>query len=283
MKGQLWRKLLIILLVGLFSIITTDGILASTTGNATHVTEKNKLTAAIKNKLTGNDKIKKCFFKDFDNDGNYEAFFLTGQPVDDSNEDTGNTLWFGCIGKGKANVAILKKDVLSSSHVLNLKSEKLFCVGYYAGNSFPEELYRVKGHVVSSIFSGNAIQKVKGDSFSTVSSVYDAAYENGEYCGHTCYFYYKQGRINEYKAVSISEKELIQKYKNAKLLLSKYKKQNGNFLSAYVRKNGKVHINFSQKDGLCTNFSNITFDIKKNKLCNPIEDGGTYHASYYDE
>lgn len=84
-------------------------------------------------------------------------------------------------------------------------------------------------------------------------------------------FYYKNGKIYQYKAKKISVKKFKKKYKNAEKILKKYK-SNGKIVSILRRTNGLIHINFKSGE----NNSYVTFKVKRKKLVKPSSDAGIY-------
>lgn len=247
-------------------------------------TEKEQIKLAVEKQLTGSAMVQKIYYLDYDKNGRKEAFILSGKLVKDDYGDADNTLWFGYCANGKVHLKKIKKNIRISAHTLNLKSATFFCAGRYCTTSYPENIYRVKDNRVTSIFTGDSIKALQGDSFTSVSSEYDACMDsNGMQTGHTWkpyYFYYKDGKVYEYKAKQISKSSFKKKYSNATKLLKKYKKM-GSVIGIYVRSNGKVHINYRKNESDMYYFTNITFTISGKKLVKPVQDQGTYRDKLY--
>lgn len=143
---------------------------------------------AVEKKLKSNVNVNAVYYLDYDKDGRKEAFILTGKK---GNSDEANTLWFGYCTNDKTHVKRIKKDVMLTAHTLKLKSAVLFCVGGYCETSTPETVYCVKGNKVKSIFDGDTINKLKGNSFTSIQSAYDSVRDSGgAWMGHTWKPYY---------------------------------------------------------------------------------------------
>lgn len=246
------------------------------------LSEEDIIKSAIEKKIKSNVNVNAVYYLDYDKNGRKEAFILTGKK---GNSDEANTLWFGYCTNNKVHVKKIKKDVMLTAHTLKLKSAVLFCAGRYCETSTPETVYCVKGNKVKSIFDGDTISKLKGNSFTSIQSAYDSGRDSGgAWMGHTWkpyYFYYKNGKVYEYKAKQISKDNFKRNYSNAAKILKKYKKK-GHVLSIYVRSNGRVHVNYQKDDGEMYHFTNVTFTISGKKLVQPIEGTGIYKGSYYE-
>lgn len=233
---------------------------------------KDDIQNKISKSLSSGEIIKKIYYYDYDNNGRKEAFVITGEKSAFKNyDDTENDLWFAYRENNEIVIKLIRSDVQSQSKVLKLKSVKLFCAITYATTSNPTDVYAVKGNFVENIFSGDSINKYKGDSFTSIHSTYDAAIEGYGHTFKPYWFYYKEGQVYQYKAKEISSKKLKKKYKNAKSVLKKYKK-NGKVISILYRSNGLVHINY-EKNG---SYNNVTFKVKNKKLVKPKTDYGIY-------
>lgn len=238
---------------------------------------KDEIKQSIAGQIPKKHKVRKIFYADYDRNGRSEAFVLTG-PKKKKNEqaeyETKLTLWFAYIEDGNVVAKKLREDVLGESGFLKLESVTLFRALTYCTTSRPEALYEVLGNDVKVIFHGDMTKSLSGDSFTSVHSTYDSSYENelGFYIGHTWkpyYFYYKDGKVYEYKGKKISLSR-FKKYKNADKMLKQYKKF-GKIRSIIYRSNDLVHINYRSvyDDGSgyrCVSFANVTFTVSGNKL-----------------
>ena len=235
---------------------------------------KNDIKSAISDRLSEENIVKKVYCYDYDNNGRKEAFVITGNR-DSSGMDGVNDLWFAYKEKGKIKASVIKNYVPDACKVLKLKKVKLFCAAEYCTTSLPMDVYCVKGNSAEYIFQGDMLQKYKGNQFTSVHSTYDSSFENGiGGIGHTWkpyWFYYKNGKIYQYKAKTMSIKKFKKKYKNAEKVIKQYRKQ-GDIISVLHRENGLLHINYENKG----NYTNVTFKIKGKKLINPAIDSGTY-------
>lgn len=263
-----------VLILSLFAVLVPTG--QRQAGAAT--TPKKQIEDAIAAQIPQKHKVRKIFYADYDRNGRAEAFVLTG-PKKKKNEqaeyETNFTLWFAYIENGSVVAEKLRKDVIGASGFLKLKSVTLFRAQTFVATSGPEDLYEVAGNEVKVIFHGNLTKAVSGDSFSSVHSTYDFLYDKELkfYTGHTWkpyYFYYKDGKVYEYKGKKISLAR-FKKYKNAKKMIKKYKK-NGKIQSIILRENGLVHVNY-KSGGVRTN---VTFTVSGNRLKKPVEDEGIY-------
>lgn len=239
---------------------------------------KEEIKQSIASQLKNKNRVRKIFYADFDKNGRAEAFVLTG-PKKKKNEQaeawTEFTLWFAYIKEGDVVSRRLRKDVLGASGVLKLESVTLFRARTYVATDGPEDLYEVMGDEVKKIFHGDLTKAYAGDTFTSVHSTYDLLYDKelGFYTGHTWkpyYFYYKDGKVYEYKGKKISLARL-KKYKNGKKMIKKYRKY-GTIKSIIYRENGLVHVNY-KKGGVRVN---VTFTVSGNRLKKPVEDEGIY-------
>lgn len=223
------------------------------------VSEKEQIKAEVKKKLSGKDVINKVYYLDYDKNGRKEAFLLTGVSAKNSDYEEGlpNTLWFGYCSGDKVKIKVIARNVVLSAHTLKLKSETFFCAGRYVTTSYPENMYQVKGNSVKKIFQGSSIAKDRGNTFTSVHSTYD---NNTDGSGHTekpYYYYYKNGRVYQYKAKKISLKKL-KKYKGASQYLKQIKKTGYQVTSVLYRSNGLIHLNIKSR-GSC---ENVTLKVK---------------------
>ena len=216
----------------LFTTILSVGFCFFVTPGKTSTasSEKDILADAVSNKLSGSQVIKKVYFTDFDKNGRNEAFILTGEKETGTEDDFStipHKLWFAYMENGEPVTHIVVKDsvMIYSSKPLKLKSTTLFCAGIYAATSYPQYVYCVSGNHVKKIFTGDDIKYTGGNTFTSIHSTYDLGKYDGILMGHTWkpyYFYYKNGKVNEYKGKKISLKK-FKKYSNANKMLKKYK------------------------------------------------------------
>lgn len=239
---------------------------------------REEIRKCIGGQLTKKNRVRKLFYADYDKNGRAEAFVLTG-PKKKKNEQaeaqTSFTLWFAYIEDGHVVSKQLRNDVIGESGFLKLKSVTLFRAQTFCATSKPEDLYEVVGNDVKKVFHGDWTKSYTGDSFTSVHSTYDFTYDKwvGFYMGHTWkpyYFYYKDGKVYEYKAKKISSAR-FKKYGNGKKMLRKYRKY-GKVKSIFYRENGLVHVNY--KSGGVR--MNVTFRVSGNRLKKPVVDEGIY-------
>ena len=242
---------------------------------------KQEIERSIVREIPSKHKVRKIFYADYDRNGRPEAFVLTG-PKKKKNEqaETELTLWFAYVKNGNVVSRKLRQDVLGTSGFLKLQSVTLFRAQTYCTTSGPEDLYRVTGNKVTKIFHGDLMAPWAGDSFTSVHSTYDSAYDKsaGVTLGHTWkpyYFYYKNGKIYEHNGKKITSSRFM-RYKNAEKILKRYRKM-GKVRSIIYRSNGLIHINFEKKynDG-DKSYSNITFRVSGNMLKKPVVKEGIY-------
>ncbi len=247
--------------------------------------EKAAIKEEIARHLSGKNVVKKIYYADYDRNGRNEAFVLAGPKKAGKLWDVPYTLWFAYMQDGTVIAKKIRKDIIIDSKKLNLKSADLFCAVTYCTTSLPTDLYEVRGNEIVIIFQGECISGAGGDSFSSVHSTYDCAYDSSVKgkLGHSWkpyYFYYQDGKVKEYKGKKISLKK-FKKYKNAAKMLKKYKKM-GKIKSIIYRSNGMVHVNYRDKSKVekngyyCIQYTNVTFRLSGNKLIKPVVDDGTY-------
>lgn len=187
---------------------------------------REEIRKCIGEQLENKNRVRKLFYADYDKNGRAEAFVLTG-PKKKKNEQaeawTSFTLWFAYMEDGHVVPKQLRNDVIGASGFLKLKSVTLFRAQTYCTTSGPEDLYEVNGNDVKKIFHGDLTKPYAGDAFTSVHSTYDFMYDKGMrlYMGHTWkpyYFYYKGGKVYEYKAKKISSAR-FKRYGNGKKML----------------------------------------------------------------
>lgn len=248
---------------------------------------RQEIERSIAREIPSKHKVRKTFYTDYDRNGRPEAFVLTG-PKKKKNEqaeaETELTLWFAYVKNGNVVSRKLRQDVLGTSGFLKLKSVTLFRAQTYCTTSGPEDLYRVTGNKVTKIFHGDLMTPWTGDSFTSVHSTYDSAYDKsaGVTLGHTWkpyYFYYKNGKIYEHNGKKITSSRFM-RYKNAEKMLKRYRKM-GKVRSIIYRSNGLIHINFEKKynDG-DKSYSNVTFRVSGNMLKKPVVKEGIYKKKF---
>lgn len=252
--------------------------------------EKDAIRKEVLTSIDYKHKIKKMFYRDYDGDGRKEAFVLSaGQKYKHPVEEYG-TLWFGYYSDDKVHVKKLRKDITFNSDVLKLKSGSLFRAEIYCDFVYsPTLLYKVQGNNVKKIFAGDSIRKDKGDSFTTFDRELDAMYEEGMEgtIGRTFkpyYFYYKNGKIYEYKAWKISLNKFKQ-YKNSSKFLKKIKKDNGNITDIFYRSNNMIHINYkkpyqAKEEAYGGENLSITLKVKDNKVTFVSTYNGIYSSEH---
>lgn len=249
---------------------------------------KEEIKQTIAGQLKKKNRVRKIFYADYDNNGRAEAFVLTG-PKKKKNEqaeyETQFTLWFAYIENGSIVSKKLRKDVIGESGFLKLESVTLFRAMTYCATSRPEDLYEVVGNEVKVIFQGDCTKAYSGDSFTSVHSTYDGAYDRelGSKLSHTWkpyYFYYKDGKIYEYEGKTISLAQ-FKKYKNGEKMIKKYKKY-GKISSIIYRENGLVHVNYKNSYDIGISYANVTFQISGNRLKKPVVKEGIYRTKLPD-
>lgn len=246
---------------------------------------RQEIERSIVREIPSKHKVRKIFYADYDRNGRPEAFVLTG-PKKKKNEqaETELTLWFAYVKNGNVVSRKLRQDVLGTSGFLKLQSVTLFRAQTYCTTSGPEDLYRVTGNKVTKIFHGDLMAPWAGDSFTSVHSTYDSAYDKsaGVTLGHTWkpyYFYYKNGKIYEHNGKKITSSRFM-RYKNAEKILKRYRKM-GKVRSIIYRSNGLIHINFEKKynDG-DKSYSNVTLHVSGNMLKKPVVKEGIYKKKF---
>lgn len=227
------------------------------------VSEKEQIKAEVKKRLSGKDVINKIYYLDYDKNGRKEAFLLSGVSTKSSDYEEGlpNTLWFGYCSGGKVNLKVIARNVVLSAHTLKLKSETFFCAGGYVTTSYPENMYQVKGNSVKKIFHGNSIAKDRGNTFTSVHSTYDNSTDGSGHTWKPYYYYYKDGKVHQYKAKKISLKKL-KKYKGASRYVKQIKKAGYQVTSVLRRSNGLIHINVKGKGS----YENVTLRVTGKKV-----------------
>ncbi len=246
---------------------------------------RQEIERSIVREIPSKHKVRKTFYADYDRNGRPEAFVLTG-PKKKKNEqaETELTLWFAYVKNGNVVSRKLRQDVLGTSGFLKLQSVTLFRAQTYCTTSGPEDLYRVTGNKVTKIFHGDLMAPWAGDSFTSVHSTYDSAYDKsaGVTLVHTWkpyYFYYKNGKIYEHNGKKITSSRFM-RYKNAEKILKRYRKM-GKVRSIIYRSNGLIHINFEKKynDG-DKSYSNVTLHVSGNMLKKPVVKEGIYKKKF---
>ncbi len=253
--------------------------------------DKGEIQSAVRERLSGKQKVRKTFWLDYDKNGRKEAFILTGKIPKTKfarmMDDGFNTLWFGYKSGGKVHIRKIKKNIAYSAHTLRLESAAFLCAGWVCATSYPEDIYQVDGNKVSVIFSGDSIRKRKGNDFISIHSTYDSFYDNSVKAklGHTWkpyFFYYKDGQVYEYEAERISKADFVKKYSNAASELKKVHKKKRKVISILVRSNGMIHINYRRDSGIGDKgFWYVTYQVSDGKLIKLESGDGTYKEKLY--
>lgn len=267
-------------LFGIFLVLTTQCPAAFA------ATPEEGIRAAVEAKLSSKDEVKKVYYEDYDRNGRAEAFVLSGLKKERKNPHSGQSeslyaLWFGYQEPdGQLCLQKLRKDVTPESKLLKLKSTTLFCAADYCATSTPMDVYAVTENKAHVIFHGDMINEAGGDDLLSIHSTYDFEYDIAVHAklGHTWkpyYFYYKAGKIRQYRGKKISLTR-FRKYLNGKAMLRKYKKL-GTVKSVIRRSNGLVHVNYVKRNSYGSKrYSYVTFSLKDGRLKKTNSGDGSY-------
>ncbi len=251
--------------------------------NETKVSEQD-LINKVKQKT--NKPIYKTFYDDFDGDKSYEAFILVGTENDYESDYLDGEVWLS----NSKKVIRLESGTfaIKSTNILNLKSAKLFCLGSYAGTSWPSELWKINGSEALKIFVGDSISYT-GNDIMSVHSTYDGSLSDGILLGHTWkeyYFYYLDGQMYEYGAKKITEKQ-FSNIKNASSILEqiKTKYRSSKITEIFYRKNNTIQINFYVLEGESKYYYNacLNYDAKNNTVSFVQYGEGSYKTALHPE
>lgn len=233
-----------------------------------------------------NKPIYKTFYDDFDGDKSYEAFILVGIEDEYEKNYLDGEVWLS----NSKGAALLKAGTfnIKNTNIMKLKSAKLFCLGTYAGTSWPADLWKIEGTEALQVFTGDSIS-YHGNNIISVHSTYDASQMDDILSGHTFkeyYFYYSDGRIYEYGAKKITKKQFL-KIKDASSILKQIKKiyKTEKITQIYYRKNNTMQINFYVQEGDSKYFYNacLDYDRKSNKVSFVQYGEGSYKAALQPE
>lgn len=247
--------------------------------------------AALENVLraaSGSDTVYAFEARDYDGDGTYEAFGVTGTPLESG------TLWFANSDGAEAvyeneGFAVSEDD---GSHVLELGSACLYTVEQGFGTVTSSIVLGVKnGRWYEDAISGRGsdIHAESADNVTIVdSSGYDSAYdENGnDGGGHTYktyYLYYDGEGFKEYAGEEITEKQ-FESYDGGREALDEIKSTGAVIRNIILRWNQIINLNYYiiDQEGWQLNY-NRTFRLSGDTL-HAIEDGdGVYELAFLDD
>lgn len=240
----------------------------------TKALEEKKLKLFVKE--TVEEEILGFQCQDYDNDGEWEAFFLTDKQKEEEISILCD-LWY-TDGKHREK---LMEDIwiyLESMEVWDLKECKIFKVeGRGNGNHTQSFAWRVKNKLpdqLDNTFSGLSYEG--GNDFSVYWEAYDL-YKDGT--GHTWkryYFFWDGTGLREYGGIPITKKELLE-VKGTKEVISSLERDGCIITDIFYRKNGILHVNYTKGQRQ----DNLTFVLEGDGagLAKDASYGGRYEAA----
>lgn len=256
-KCIVYLSILTVVLV--FSIInTTDTSAAS----------KSKLKSVVRK--TTSEKIRKIYYKDFDNNGKTEAVAITSSQKGDFGYVMGK-VWYvkgkKCNYLGESNLEIYARTIrlckVKNGYILFFENgaggSSTISSAYFIGKSGARQLDNIYSEI-----------KYHGkNKFTQVDSNYDGMFDSysNMMCIHTYkqyWFYWNGKEIVEYGGIPITKKQL-KKAKGSIYVLKRIRKEKGTILSIYYRSNNIVNITYKvgKRDYY---YYNITMKLSKGKL-----------------
>ena len=212
----------------------------------------------------------KCWYDDFDNDGNKELFAAVGT------EGRGTTLWFSS-EKETVNFPILGyvycDEWDNPEGICTINSEqKIFVVETGAGGSGSSSacFYVNNGIAIPAQKSGENLRQTAGTEFTINPSAFDATVYDGLESGHTYkryYLHWNGTNFEEYAGHEISKEELLQ-YEGGSDAVRQAESEGYSIGTIFRRDNGIINVNLysetaPQGDGAPNRDNeNMTLEIK---------------------
>lgn len=213
---------------------------------------------------SGSPLLKK-YFADFDGNGTYEMFAVTGEVTAEETVQ----IWYAslkevtCLTDDDEGYMALWQDQ-ECVHTVN-DSQKLFVMTYsMGGSSLFSKCYYVKSGKAYEVDINAYLEQLDGEDFAVYLDAYDNMYMDNSWSGHTRKAYYLKWAGNdfeEYTAKEISLAEL-EKYGNAENILRRIKKSGYEITSIYLRNNGIININVVQDFDSGRKYENVTLKIE---------------------
>lgn len=279
-----------LLLSAVILLAITAGALIGCTVNTNANRPSAKEVEALKQILSeqvGDEKIYAFAAYDYDGNGSYEAFGVTGEPYFDS------TLWYVADGQAyqveQNEFAVSDDD--ESSHILDLETCAFYTVECSSGgNSSGSAVYGVRGgmwYEDSISGCGSWISKTDSGDITIIDDDSDAFYDEygnaaGSHTYKTYYLYYDNG-FKEYIGSDISSEELL-KYGGADKIIDGILSSGATVRNILFRQNGIVNINYytEDEDGWTHNM-NKTLRITGSSLTEIEEGEGVYEPAFIEK
>ncbi len=212
-------------------------------------------------------KIAKKYYADYDGDGYYELFVVTGP------EEGPNQIWFASQSQVKC---LMDREwtVYSNSQGICEVDENqkliLFELGAFGSGSISKCYYVVEGKVVEVDDAGEGLSHIEGKDFAKHPSAFDLSKFDGEEygTGHTWkayYFWWDGKKFVEYVGRYISKEEFLQ-YEKASDYVREIERTDYTIDSIIYRENDIINVNISHWKKGETSYTNVNFEVDGKEL-----------------
>ena len=199
--------------------------------------------------LTGSDPVL-FYYDDYDGDGTYEAFALSGF-VDNEYEDVYEGSLYFVDQYGIQEIFGWDIYVQGTESIMDFGVKKYFVIGKYFATGNLSYIWGVEdGTVFQPELSGKgmSVRQTGENTLTVICDTYDGEYdETGDmYLGHTWkpYYLYWDGDFKEYGGISITEEQLM-RCEGAQDIWNQLRALGGEITDIFWRQNGIININYS--------------------------------------
>ncbi|MCI8430548.1 MAG: tetratricopeptide repeat protein [Lachnospiraceae bacterium] len=198
---------------------------------------------------TGGDPVL-FYCDDYDGNGTYEAFALSGS-VDNEYEDVYEGNLYFVDQQGIQELLEWDAYVQGTESIMNFGTEKYFVIGKYFATGNLSYIWGVKDKTVFQpelSGKGMSVRQTGENTLTVICDTYDGEYdETGDmYLGHTWkpYYLYWDGDFKEYGGISITEEQLMA-CRGGQDILDQIHALGGEITDIFWRQNGIININYN--------------------------------------
>ncbi|HBC93741.1 MAG TPA: hypothetical protein DCZ10_12820 [Pelotomaculum sp.] len=221
-----------------------------------------------------NEKIISLLYDDYDGDGKYEAFALTGKESAEGGEP-----WFvseSVLVKLDDTDWCAPPEVVLIGGKKFIKYEKIYATGR------PLFLLCVENSKPQSVLSGGAqdLQQIGDGTFTVQQNTLDAGADGTGRTLKQYWLYYDNG-FHEYGGIEITESELLE-FNGAESVLKEIQAGGGVLKNILYRANHIINVNYQTPQGM-NRYINLQYDDTSVSVLPTDHNGGVYLAALLPE
>ncbi|MDD2402116.1 MAG: stalk domain-containing protein [Clostridia bacterium] len=245
------------------------------------------------------ENVLKVFYDDFDSNGNYEAFILTGNLINDGESEgwSNGKVWF----VNDKDIKMLQGELFAqfsfNPEIMIIDDVKLLHVRKEYATGSTSFLFGVAGDSTYNCLGDQRGAIIEKDGEILLShDTYDAAYDNkmGSFSGHTWknYYLYPEKiedsntiKFHEYGAIEISLDQFLE-FQGAQDVINQIKAKDDSveIKNILYRENKIININYVVKNNLGYSQNYVTVNYNDTEVYNFIRgEGGKYETAIIPE